>query len=520
MSSKYGFSVVAPISVISPSSTAGSSASCWALLKRWISSRKRIVRRPVEPEPLAGPRQHLAHVPDGGRHGRQLLELRAGRVGDDPRERRLARAGRAVEHERRHAVGLDREPQRPARPDHVLLADELVERLRPQPPRERRDLVQPPPGRLVEKIAHCAQVCSGAGEASLGRGHLRSPGRRGQPGAGRSARAPRRRSAGERWLVLETGSSASALRAARAGADVTTIDGAAPIAERVAAEAEDEGLAVRADVGSVEHLPYDDASFDVLASDFGLIYADGPRRTSRPSSRASRGPAAGSGSRPGSPTRSSASSTAASPTSRSRAASPRSGGARSTSSRCWPRTSSSSSTTAASGSRPTRARSCGSSFSTTAPPVTALLAKLDDGGRRGVPPRVRRAVRGLPQGRPRLRAAPVPAHAREAALTRRGGRAPAGADPRRHVEPARQRDRGGGAAARLPRGRGRRVRAVREGARAGEPRRAPAGHAAAARRSRCSRTPTSCPPTRASGAPTRSAASCATASSGAAARST
>ena len=38
-------------------------------------------------------------------------------------------------------------------------------------------------------------------------------------------------------------------------------------------------------------------------------------------------------------------------------------------------------------------------------------------GRRGVPPRVRRAVRGLPQGRRRLRAAPLPAHAREAALS-------------------------------------------------------------------------------------------------------
>jgi len=38
--------VVAPISVTSPSSTAGSSASCWALLKRWISSRKKTVRRP------------------------------------------------------------------------------------------------------------------------------------------------------------------------------------------------------------------------------------------------------------------------------------------------------------------------------------------------------------------------------------------------------------------------------------------------------------------------------------------
>ena len=49
MTSKYGFSVVAPISVTVPSSTAGSSASCWALLKRWISSRKRIVRCPCAP---------------------------------------------------------------------------------------------------------------------------------------------------------------------------------------------------------------------------------------------------------------------------------------------------------------------------------------------------------------------------------------------------------------------------------------------------------------------------------------
>ena len=38
--------MVAPISVTRPSSTAGRSASCCALLKRWISSRKKIVGRP------------------------------------------------------------------------------------------------------------------------------------------------------------------------------------------------------------------------------------------------------------------------------------------------------------------------------------------------------------------------------------------------------------------------------------------------------------------------------------------
>ena len=49
LTSKNGFSVVAPIIVSVPSSTAGSRASCWALLNRWISSRKRIVPRPCSP---------------------------------------------------------------------------------------------------------------------------------------------------------------------------------------------------------------------------------------------------------------------------------------------------------------------------------------------------------------------------------------------------------------------------------------------------------------------------------------
>ena len=44
ITSKLGFSVVAPIKVISPDSTWGRKASCWALLKRWISSTNRRVR--------------------------------------------------------------------------------------------------------------------------------------------------------------------------------------------------------------------------------------------------------------------------------------------------------------------------------------------------------------------------------------------------------------------------------------------------------------------------------------------
>jgi len=46
ITSNDGFSVVAPIRMISPFSTYGRKASCWALLKRWISSTRRMVRWP------------------------------------------------------------------------------------------------------------------------------------------------------------------------------------------------------------------------------------------------------------------------------------------------------------------------------------------------------------------------------------------------------------------------------------------------------------------------------------------
>ena len=76
---------------------------------------------------------------------------------------------------------------------------------------------------------------------------------------------------GERWLDLPDASGAIALRAAGAGADVTVIDSVAPMIEKARATAEEAGLAIRFDVGSVEYLPYDDGEFDVLASNFGFI---------------------------------------------------------------------------------------------------------------------------------------------------------------------------------------------------------------------------------------------------------
>jgi SAM-dependent methyltransferase len=82
--------------------------------------------------------------------------------------------------------------------------------------------------------------------------------------------APRR---GERWLDLGSGSGPVALRAAEAGAEVTAIDSTALMLEKAQADAEAAGLGLTIDVGSVEYLPYDDASFDVISSNFGFIFA-------------------------------------------------------------------------------------------------------------------------------------------------------------------------------------------------------------------------------------------------------
>jgi ubiquinone/menaquinone biosynthesis C-methylase UbiE len=79
--------------------------------------------------------------------------------------------------------------------------------------------------------------------------------------------------AGDRVLDLASGTGEVAFRAARAGATVTAIDLAEPMIEKARRRAEEEGLDVSFDLGDVEYLPYDDRSFDVLASAFGLVFA-------------------------------------------------------------------------------------------------------------------------------------------------------------------------------------------------------------------------------------------------------
>jgi ubiquinone/menaquinone biosynthesis C-methylase UbiE len=78
---------------------------------------------------------------------------------------------------------------------------------------------------------------------------------------------------GEDVLDLGTGTGRLALKAARLGARVTAIDQSEPMVTLAREQAEDDGLEVTFDQGDIEYLPYEDASFDVLVSNFGLIFA-------------------------------------------------------------------------------------------------------------------------------------------------------------------------------------------------------------------------------------------------------
>jgi len=78
---------------------------------------------------------------------------------------------------------------------------------------------------------------------------------------------------GEELLDLATGTGRLALKAARLGARVTAIDSSEPMVTLARQQAEDAGVDVSFDQGDIEYLPYDDRSFDVLVSNFGLISA-------------------------------------------------------------------------------------------------------------------------------------------------------------------------------------------------------------------------------------------------------
>ena len=103
-------------------------------------------------EPGPGPFGDLAHVLHARAHRAERLERLRADARDEAGDGGLAGAGRTPEHDRRQPVGLDEDPQRLARPEQVLLADDLVERPGPQPRRERRPVREPLLHRRREQI--------------------------------------------------------------------------------------------------------------------------------------------------------------------------------------------------------------------------------------------------------------------------------------------------------------------------------------------------------------------------------
>jgi SAM-dependent methyltransferase len=78
---------------------------------------------------------------------------------------------------------------------------------------------------------------------------------------------------GVSFLDVACGTGGVALRAARAGADVTGIDISADQLAKAHRTAEAEGLSIRFDEGDCQELPYGDDEFDAVASAFGAIFA-------------------------------------------------------------------------------------------------------------------------------------------------------------------------------------------------------------------------------------------------------
>jgi SAM-dependent methyltransferase len=93
---------------------------------------------------------------------------------------------------------------------------------------------------------------------------------------------------GERWLDVATGTGGVALRAARRGAEVTALDLSEDMLTKAKRAADRDGLAIRFDLGDAEHLPYESASFEVVSSCFGVIFAPAAEAVARELARVCR----------------------------------------------------------------------------------------------------------------------------------------------------------------------------------------------------------------------------------------
>lgn len=82
---------------------------------------------------------------------------------------------------------------------------------------------------------------------------------------------------GSKLLDVACGSGQLALMAAKDGIQVTGVDIAGHLVERARARAEAEGLSAHFEEADAEALPFDDASFDVVTSLIGAMFAPRPQ---------------------------------------------------------------------------------------------------------------------------------------------------------------------------------------------------------------------------------------------------
>lgn len=83
---------------------------------------------------------------------------------------------------------------------------------------------------------------------------------------------------GTRMLDVGCGAGQIAIPAARAGVDVTGVDIASNLVAHARARAEAEHVNARFDEGDAEMLPYEDATFDLVVSLIGAMFAPRPER--------------------------------------------------------------------------------------------------------------------------------------------------------------------------------------------------------------------------------------------------